>query len=255
MVVSRLLKFQTAEKRKELVSELQKEASALYYDRMMYDINDSLTSILAVCDVEGKDGIPKIKQYIHRINQSLNATKDYQGKALAEKKFNITLVLRNLIRVVEQRYKDAKLVCLVTDIKASVLGEQVLFEQLILQILVLMFSEPRGSESEILLELRQKDQNALITILKDNHTFSDEVLKPIREITESDDYHGEFRITPQGKGVEVIIKIPLQFNLVAAQQLPPTNTQKTRQPRQVAAATQGNAWNRITGKLNSGFAF
>ena len=214
MVISRLLKSQIIAKYDELVKQLQAEARMLFYDHMMYDINDSLTSILAVCEVEPKEAIPKIKQYIHRINQSLNITKNYQNNSYAEKRFNVSLVSKNIIRVIKENYKDIKLVSLISDIKAPVLGDQSKFEQLLLYIFVGMFFQGNTSDSEILIELRQKDQNAMFTVLKDTFSFSKEILGQIDKIREETDFKGNVQITPQGKGVEVIIKIPLQFGLV-----------------------------------------
>lgn len=205
-----------AKKQQELVSYLQQEASELYYDRMMYDINDSLTSILAVCDVEGKEAVPKIKQYIHRINQSLNSTKSYQSNSDEDKKFNVSLVLKNLVKVIEEKYKDVKMACLLSDIKAPVQGDQSIFEKLLLHVLVNMFFTGNSNNSEVLIEMRQKDQYAMITILKDQHKFSEPVMDMINNLKEDEGFNGELQITQRGNGVEVIIRIPLQFSLVAS---------------------------------------
>lgn len=215
MVVSKMLKSQIRAKHNELVDQLQVDARMLFFDRMMYDINDSLTSILAVCEVEPKEAIPKIKQYIHRINQSLHTTKNYQNNCNGgEKRFNVTQVSKNLIRVVKENFKESKLTSLISDIKAPVQGDQSKFEQLLLHILVNILSEEDTGDSEILIELRQKDENAMITILKDHHTFSEKSLEQIDKIREDDDFKGSVQITPQGKGIEVIIKIPLQFKVI-----------------------------------------
>jgi len=228
MVISKFLRSPSAEKQDQLVFQLQKQASELYYDRMMYDINDSLTSILAVCDVEGKEGIPKVKQYIHRINQSLNATKNYQNaSSSSDQKFNVSLVVKNLMRVIEEQYKEVKIAALLADINAPVLGDQSYFEKLFLHLFVQMFSVGHNTESELLIELRQKDQDAMITILKDQHAFTEQGLERIRGIQENDGFKGKVQITPQGRGVEVIIRIPLQFQLVNLQKMPSNNSRKT----------------------------
>lgn len=214
MVVSRLLRSQIEKKHNELVEKLQAEAHMLFYDHMMYDINDSLTSILAVCEMDPKEAIPKVKQYIHRINQSLHDTKSYQINSYAEKKFNISIVLKNILRVIGENYKQIKLMPLLTDIKAPVQGDQSHFEQIILHAIVAILLQAGQDESELLIELRQKDQDAQLTILKDNCVFSSEVLERIRSISKKDDFSGSVQITPQGKGIEIIIRIPLQFRVV-----------------------------------------
>jgi len=222
-------------RQKELVKKLQAEARMLFYDHMMYDINDSLTSILAVCEIEPKEAIPKIKQYIHRINQSLHDTKNYQNNSYDEKKFNISLVVKNIIRAIEGNYRQMKLIPLVSDIKAPVLGEQSKFEQLILCILVGILFELNANDSEVLIELRQKDQDALLTILKDNFAFSKEILEQINTMSQTEDFKGSVQITPQGKGVEVIIKIPLQFQMVNIGKpiLKKTTSPKQSAPRKI----------------------
>ncbi len=214
MVISKFLKTQSLNKHNELVEKLRREARVLFYDKMMYEINDALASILAVCDVEGREGVPKIKQYIHRINQSLNNTKNYQNNFNSEKRFNISAVIDNLIKVVKENYKDTKLACLISDIKAPVSGDQTKFELLFLHIFVSILKQNKSHESEILIELRQKNQDAMITILRDSHTFQDGELELINSIKEDESFIGEVKITPQGKGVEIIIKIPLQFKVV-----------------------------------------
>jgi hypothetical protein len=215
MVISKLPKTQNQDKSGELVAKLQQEAHMLFYDKMMYDINDALTSILAVCDIEGKEGIPKVKQYIHRINQSLNNTKNYQSVLKSDKEFNISAVLQNLISVIKDRYKTAKLACLISDIKAPVLCDQSKFEELFLYMFINMLTSANTMDSEILIELRQKDQDAMITILKDFHAFQPEVLENINKINGKPDFNGNIQITNHGKGVEIIMKIPLIFRVVS----------------------------------------
>jgi len=215
MVISKFLKPHSADKYTELVKELQLQTRALFYDRMMYEINDALTSILAVCDVEGKEAVPKIKQYIHRINQSLNNTKNFQSSLRSDKKFNVNIVLQNLIHVIKEKYKDVKMACIISDIKAPVQGDQAKFEELLIYIFISMFTNPNVLESEMLIELRQKDQDAMVTILKDSHVFSFDIMEQINKIRDGGDFKGNVQITPHGKGIEVIIKIPLQFSLVS----------------------------------------
>jgi hypothetical protein len=77
-----------------------------------------------------------------------------------------------------------------------------------------MFTIPNDLESEALVELRQKDQDAMITILKDSHIFSLEVMDQINTIRDGGEFKGNVQITPHGKGIEIIIRIPLQFSFV-----------------------------------------
>jgi len=214
MVVPKMLKSQAIEKLRTEVARLQAEAKMLFFDRMMYEINDSLTSILAITDVEPKDAIPKIKRYIHRINQSLSNTKHYQMVSSEEKKFNITNVLRNLVHVIGDNFKRSKVVTMISDLNAPVLGDQAKFEQLFFTIMVDILSRAE-EKAEILLECKQKDEFAQMTILVDRFLFSEEATTQIGRITEeAADFKGRIQIVPQGNGQEITLKIPLQFSAV-----------------------------------------
>jgi hypothetical protein len=216
MVISKLSKTQNSDnKHSELVSKLQQEARMLFYDKMMYDINNALASILAVCDTEGKEGIPKVKQYIHRINQALNNTKSYQSVSSCNRQFNISSALQNLIHVLKDKHKAAKLTCLISDIKAPVQCDQSRFEEFFLYMLISILASANAMDSEILIELRQKDQDAMITILKDFYVFGPEALEKINKIINKPDFNGNIQITNHGKGVEIIIKIPLIFHVIS----------------------------------------
>ncbi|MCK5603591.1 hypothetical protein KAR91_17025, partial [Candidatus Pacearchaeota archaeon] len=232
MVISKLIRKQDLKRQGEIIEKLQQEARMLFYDRMMYEVNDSLTSILAVCDVEGRESIPKVKQYIHRVNQSLLDAKNYQSHFSSDKKFNVSLVAKNLIHVIKENYKEGKFACLISDIKAPVQGDQSKFEILFLTLFVSMLLEGRSSESEILIELRQKDQNATLTVLKDSHVFSKKSIERINEARDRDGFKGALSITPHGKGVEVIIKIPLQFSVINISEPLPKEAQK-KAPKKV----------------------
>ncbi len=204
MVVPKMLKSQAIEKLRTEFARLQAEAKMLFFDRMMYEINDSLTSILAITDVEPKDAIPKIKGYIHRINQSLRNTKRYQMVSSEEKKFNISQVLKNLVHVIGENFKKPKVVTLISELNAPVLGDQAKFEQLFFTIMV-----------EILLECKQKDEFAQMTIVADKFAVSEEASTLIGRITEeATDFKGRFQAVPQGNGQEITLRIPLQFSAV-----------------------------------------
>jgi hypothetical protein len=240
MVISKLPKTQNQDKSGELVAKLQQEAHMLFYDKMMYDINDALTSILAVCDVEGKEGIPKVKQYIHRINQSLNNTKNYQSVCSSNKQFNISAVLQNLINVIKDKYKAAKLTCLISDIKAPVQCDQSRFEEFFLYMFINMLTSVNAMDSEILIELRQKDQDSMITILKDFYVFEPEVMEKINKISNKSDFNGIIQITNHGKGVEIIIKIPLLFRVVSISNPLPKNNFSPISPLSKIKSVQRN---------------
>jgi hypothetical protein len=212
MVMTKRQKSQIAEEHKELVDKLQVDARTLFYNKMMYEVNDSLTSILAICDIEAQKSIPKIKEYINRINESLNNTKNYQSSTCAINTFDITLVLKNLVRVIKENYKELDVIHFISDIKAPAKGDQSQFEQLFLNLFVLLFLN--DADSEIMIELKQRDQDAMITIVKNPCSFAEESLEEIDKMNQEESFKGSIRAMPSGGGVEAIIKVPLQFKIV-----------------------------------------
>jgi hypothetical protein len=171
-----------------------------------------LTSILAITEVEPKDAIPKIKKYIHRINQSLNNTKSNQITQSGEKRFSATHVIKNLLRVIGESYPTVKIASEIADIKAPVMGDQGKFEQLFFYILLGILY--RG-EGEVLVELRQKDQFAVLTVLKSDSEFMEEALEQIAKVEEeAPDFKGRIQISREKGAVEAVFKLPLQFTVV-----------------------------------------
>jgi len=197
----------------ELVKKLQKEARMLFYDRMMYDINDSLTSILAVCDDDKKGAIPKIKDCINRINTSLGDTRQYQSDFGSDVKFDIQLVIKNLIRVIKGYNREVAVKYLLPEIKAPATGDRAVFEELLLNIFIDILKKD-SSKEEISIELKQKDKDAMVIISNNYCTLSEEVIREINNIKVDKNFIGNIQIRPQGGGIEVIIKIPLQFKVV-----------------------------------------
>ncbi len=220
----------------ELIERLQVDARMLFYDRMMYDINDSLTSILALCDIEAKKSVPRIKEYISRINDSLQNTKNYHISFTGEKRFNITLLTRNILRVLEDNYKSVQFTPFISDIKAPCIGDQSLFEQVVLCMLIDMCEEKGAGESAIRLELKQESQNALLTLYKEGFTFTRECQARIDKFTAESDFQGKLQVQNDKKGTEAVIRVPLEFKTVTFQkpQVKGTSSSEQRAPAQSA---------------------
>lgn len=211
MAVSTIITMHRAQKNSELIKKLQQKARMFFYDSIMYEINDSLTSILAICDKESRvEDIAKIKQYINRINESLGNNKKYQND-LNEKKFDINFIIKNLIYVLKENNKEAKIIYSPIEIKATAQGDQSKFEELFLCVLVDMLQDKNTVDNEIAVGLKQKNQDALVTIVNNKHVFSKEAIDQIYKIKEEINPKGNTQIISTGEGVEVIIRIPLEF--------------------------------------------
>lgn len=216
MTIATTVIISKAQKNSELIKKLQQKARMFFYDSMIYEINDALTSILAIYDKGGgnREAIPKIKQYISRINESLNSNKIYQNN-LANGKFDINFVIKNLISVIKEYNKEAKLIYSSADIKAAAHGNQSKFEELFLIALVDILQNTNTFGSGITIELKQRNHDAIVTILNDNHEFSEEAIDQINKIKKEDNFKGDIQIIPgEERKIEVIIKIPLQFQAV-----------------------------------------
>lgn len=212
MVLSKRFKSQEKEARKARVEALHDQARVLYYEHMMYSINDSLTSILAICDTEAKETVPKIKYFIQKINGALEDTKNYQKCSASEAKFQVSMILTNLKRAIEDNHKEAKITWLLSEIKAMVRTDQSTFERLFLTLMVHLIPEKVGAdESELVIELRQKDQDARITLVKEGFSPSKALREDIEAFNQSEAFKGLVQMTTQGGGVEISLTLPLQF--------------------------------------------
>lgn len=213
MVPNKFFDLQAQQMQKQaenLHSKLIKEALQHFLDRTTHDINDALVSILGVCDAEAPALIAKVKKYIHRINNSLRFMKGYQASAHGKDVFLIAPMLQNAMDVIEDHFRGKiKFSRLISEMKAKAKGDQSKLESFLLGIFIRMAEGASDGNSEVLVELRQKDQSAMITILKDHFIFSEDALKEIKE--RSGHFLGECNVTRQGQGVEIIIRIPLIF--------------------------------------------
>ncbi|MFH1012762.1 MAG: hypothetical protein V1760_03380 [Candidatus Peregrinibacteria bacterium] len=216
MVPAKLLTLQVKKKADEMVEKLRSEVPQNLLQRAICDVNDSLTSILAISDSEAPQTVPKIKECIKRINQSLQALKGYQSAKDQKGSFNINAVTENILNVVQENFQEGlKISRLMTEIKARCEGDQSDFEGFLLYLLVYLAQSTASEKSEILIELRQKGNDAMITILKDHCALEGEQMEDIEE--HAGKVNGIFKITPQGKGIEIILRIPLIFETTPLQ--------------------------------------
>ncbi|MBU1495206.1 MAG: hypothetical protein KJ956_14715, partial [Actinobacteria bacterium] len=122
-----------AHKKKALVKDLQNSMCAHFLEHTMYSINDALTSILALCDIEEMKTVPKVKKYIQRVNELMNNVQVYQ----AADYFNANHVLKNVIDIIKDNFKrkvDIKFNH--SPINALVKSNQIVLEQILLYIFV-----------------------------------------------------------------------------------------------------------------------
>lgn len=257
MIICNRKKSQISDDQRKLIDLLQKEARTLFYDKMMYEINDSLTSILAICDAEPTNSIPKIKEHINKINESLKKTKSYQSSTCDTNEFDIALSLKNLLRVVRENYRDLSLISFISDIKAPAKEDQSSFEQLFLYLFDSLFI---AGDSEVMIELKQKDQDAMITISKKHCSFNKEVTERINHFKNEKSFHGSIHMAAEGSEAEVVIRLPLQFKFISVSK-PVINKGLSSAQKQSSAKGRGklgksdSKWGFLENQISPDFAY
>lgn len=197
-----------SQKKKDLVRDLHNSMCAHFLEHTMYDINDALTSILALCDIEEMKTVPKVKKYIQKVNELMDNVQIYQNSS----HFNVNHVLSNVINIIKDSFKrrvDIKMNAI--KVNALVQSKQAALEQVLIFIFIeLISNEKDGSAALIDVDLKQKGQDVIIVIQKENYSFSANTLKEIDLMKV--DLNGSFSISPKGNGVVVRIQMPLIFS-------------------------------------------
>ncbi|MBN1258511.1 hypothetical protein JXA05_02010, partial [Candidatus Peregrinibacteria bacterium] len=192
--------------KRELVKELQNRMSSHFLEHAMYNINDALTSILALCDMEQMKTVPKIKQYIQKVNSLLGDVKIYENTTL----FNANHVVQNVTDIIEDNFRGkSKIIRDFSLIRGFVESDQKKLEEMLLYLLVeFMTSDAAGHSEPVVVSLHQKESDMRIVIMKDSYSFSLSALKEFNRM------RGEFgkgvvQMSPYKEGVEVNIRLPL----------------------------------------------
>jgi hypothetical protein len=206
-MISQFLSVQASRENKKLADKLYNEMNTNFLEHTMYDVNDALTSILAICDMEEMENIPKVKQYIQRINNLLNDVQIYQGRAV----FNINHVLKNVIDVVSNRFKNkVKIQYTFSEIKPFVKTNKSQLEKILLYIFIELITAKQGADPlDISVHLNQKEQDAQIIIGNVSCNFSKTAIDEISRLHEG--FIGNIQTSPKEQGVEINIKLPLSF--------------------------------------------
>jgi hypothetical protein len=206
-MINTFLSLQATKENQELSKKLHEDMNANFLEHTMYDINDSLTSILALCDMEQMKNIPKIKNYIQRVNELLDYVQIYQDKTI----FNVNHVLNNVIDIIKDHFKSkVKISYSFNPVKALAKSNQLQLEQILLYVFVeLIKLNGEEGDSEISIKLHQREKDAQIIISKNVFSFSSNALKEIDVLREN--FVGSMQINPKNEGVEIDIRLPLFF--------------------------------------------
>jgi hypothetical protein len=208
MMNSFLTEQQIKKLNNEALKKLRGQILSNFLEHTMYDINDALASILALCDMEDMKSIPKVKKYIQKVNSLLEDLSVYQNDEF----FNVNHVLKNIIDLIKDDFKQkANIEYAPVQVNALVKSKQTYLEDVLLCLFFELVSKANESQVDpIVVDLRQKDRDAVLTITKKNFSFSTNFLKDFDELKGKADF--SIRLSPKDGGVEVVIKMPLEFN-------------------------------------------
>lgn len=211
MVPAKLLEaLQTREKQQELLGKLRLQTSKHFLERAACDINDALTSILAVSDTQAPQVVPKVKRYIERVNDSLLSLKVYQSALQQKSVFNINAVLSNILNVIEENLNSkVEITRVLNEVKAMAKGDQSDLEELLLYLFVQLAESGKEGTSNFNVELRQKDENALIIITNNSIVSPEMALRELK--AKAGSFKGAIQINPQATRTEFIIRLELLF--------------------------------------------
>ncbi|MBN2306905.1 hypothetical protein JXD20_02870 [Candidatus Peregrinibacteria bacterium] len=197
--------LQATKKNLEQAKSFQDDMAAHFFEHTMYDVKDSLTSILAICDMEDMKQMPQVKQCIQRVTDLLHDVHLYHNNTL----FNINHVVINIINVLKKNFKNR--IHINHDlayIKANTRSDRNHLELVLLYSLIEAVESCEG-ELNMLIRLAQKEKDAVIIIKLEDFRFSDVVLKAIAGFHNPAAF--KMQIGSVGGGTEIVIRLPLSF--------------------------------------------
>ena len=224
MVINPYSTLHLAKKNRELAEKLQSDMESNFLEHAMYDINDALTSILALCDMEQMKAVPKVKGYIERVNDLLSDVQINQDDTT----FNVNHLLRNVIDVIKDNFKnEVKILSSFTTVKALVNSNQKTLERILIYLFIeLMTVTDTKSDQSVNVSLIQKGSEALIRIKREGFSFSHEQLKEVGELQAK--FSGKMEISKSENVTLITINLPLTFESKGIFNLPPTPTSKIK---------------------------
>jgi intracellular sulfur oxidation DsrE/DsrF family protein len=172
----------------------------------MYDVNDALASILAICDMEQVSSLPQVKKYINRVNDLLSDVKHYQDRRV----FNINHVLKNVVNIMEDSFKHRiKLTLRTPAANLLVESEKAQIEQILLYSLIEFATRADDKCPEVIVELNQKDTTAQITVSAVDFSFSPHAMEELSAMRNN--FDGRLRMKTDDRKVEIEMGLPIRF--------------------------------------------
>ena len=209
-MVVHLLSIEQEKKRQALILKFQEEVYPHFFDYAMLDVNDALTSILAICDMEGVKSVSKVKAHIQRVNELMDNVKTYQNSGV----FNINHVLKNMINLFRRDFKGRVHFTHTFSIKRALSSaDKNALERLLIEVLVSLLplsAQPDLSPCHISLDLCQLAKHGQVTVTRKDYQLAAEAQAKLKEISREGFTSPEVRI--KNGHTEVYFSFPLHFS-------------------------------------------
>ncbi|QQR82936.1 hypothetical protein IPJ72_03850 [Candidatus Peregrinibacteria bacterium] len=195
-----------------LVEKLKQHTKVLFHQYMSYEINDALTSILAICDQHAKQIVPEVKASIQRINRSLYHTSDYHRQSSHDiNTFDIDLVVKNLVRVVKDHFNDnpVHLSPMATGVRVE--GDQSAFERIFLLLVTEMISSS-PYRTDLYIEVKQKNYEITVALVMPQAIIRPDIIQVINGIEIEHGFEKKTEIFSTERGLVATIAFPIMMN-------------------------------------------
>lgn len=198
--------LQAAKRNLELAKAFQEEMGGHFFEHVMYDVKDALTSILALCDMEDMKQMPQVKKYIQRVTELLQDVRKYHVCS----QYNVNHVLINVINLVKDKYKSKLQINEhLSFIKANAKSDRIMLEQIMLYSLI-EAAEASPGPVKLEVELVQKERDAVITWDLKGFRYSPVILKEIHALHKPTSTF-RMQLNETEEGTEMILRLPLSF--------------------------------------------
>ncbi len=197
----------------ELAKAFQEGMGANFFKHTMYDVKDALSSILALCDLAEMEELPSVKENIQKVTQLISDVSLYHDNLT----FNVEHVLVNVIKILEDGYKKGFSISFEVSLKEALArGSQTHLEKSLLYMIIEAIDSfkrdcsDNSKELGLMIELSQKNRDAIISINMQGFRFDELIRKEILAFSNQNDLN--VQIFEVGNDTEVIMKLPLSFS-------------------------------------------
>lgn len=212
MTIPNVYLLQGTRRNLELAKAFQEGMGANFFKHTMYDVKDALSSILALCDLAEMKELPSVKENIQKVTQLISDVSLYHDHMA----FNVEHVVVNVIKILQGSYKESLNISLEVSLKEALArGSQGHLEKSLLYLIIeAIESIKRASgntkkDVQLMIELSQKNRDAIVTIRVQGFHFEEVIRKEILSFGNQNEL--KVQVFEINKDTEVTMKVPLSF--------------------------------------------